>query len=146
MPHTANPKALVDAQLIVIQTNLAALMAYAADRPDLGLPATRQQLVERSGIGRSTVYRLLPESPSDELPPLPNMQQLVALAGAYNLQLSDLTWPGLQPDAPPSQLWQALQRLTNRDSDAGKAGGAMGAHGDAGDNRPRPGQGPKRPK
>lgn len=85
-----------------MRTNLAALLAAAADGSRDG-PATVYSLEAASGIGKTTIYRILSDDPDCLL----TLTTLIKLAAAYELPVWQFLYPKLDPLHPPHILTQA---------------------------------------
>lgn len=82
-----------------IRTNLIALMTAARDR-EINRPATVLDLEAASGVGKSTIYRILDPGAVNAT----GIDNLAKIAEAYGLATWQLLVPHLDPREPPKVL------------------------------------------
>lgn len=85
-----------------VRVNLAALLAAAGEQTIRG-PSTVYELEAISGIGKTTIYRIL--DPDADY--LLTLTTLIKLAAAYELPVWQFLYPQLDPARPPHVLTQA---------------------------------------
>lgn len=88
----------------IVRANLQALLDSARDYPAFGHPATVLELEALSGIGKSTIYRMLKVNPSDDERPNTTIDSLTKIAQAYGVPVWHLLYPGYVPAHPPHVL------------------------------------------
>jgi hypothetical protein len=120
----------------LVATNLRALMRHARDtgNKDLSSPFGLERL---TGVSDDVVRRILDGSRAADL------DQLEALAAAFQLQPWELLYLDLKPDAPPSGIWEAvLEMLADRiEAEETALARLTGRHGNRRDKAGRDGAG-----
>jgi hypothetical protein len=143
----------------VVRENLQGLLDAANDGVIRG-PRSRLDLEAQSGVGKSTIYRILDKETANDT----SINNLQRIAEAYGLNAWQLLVPHLDPRRPPSILtekeredieimrivYQQVNKLAGRDTAAGtdadhppRAAGARNGDSRTGEN---PGSKSKRPK